>query len=120
MSGNIGSPFMKRLLKYMAIALGSAVYAAGFQFFMYPNAIVSGGVVGIAMIINYFTAFPVGVMTIVFNIPLFIIAWALLRAGVSYRLPCGNGGVLRFCGYFCCHRYRAYPGSHGWPALSAE
>ena len=42
MSGNIGSPFMKRLLKYMAIALGSAVYAAGFQFFMYPNAIVSG------------------------------------------------------------------------------
>lgn len=75
MSGNIGSPFMKRLLKYLAIALGSAVYAAGFQFFMYPNAIVSGGVVGIAMIINYFTAFPVGVMTIVFNIPLFIIAW---------------------------------------------
>ena len=63
------------ILQYGLIILGSLLFAAGFQFFLYPNSIIVGGVSGIAMIINYLTQLPVGVMTIVLNIPLFIIAW---------------------------------------------
>ena len=62
-------------VKYALVALGSALFAAGFQFFLYPNSIIVGGVSGIAMIINYLVGLPVGIMTIVLNIPLFIIAW---------------------------------------------
>lgn len=61
--------------QYVLIIIGSALFAAGFQFFLYPNSIIVGGVSGIAMIINYLTELPVGVMNIVLNIPLFIIAW---------------------------------------------
>ena len=61
--------------QYVLIIIGSALFAAGFQFFLYPNSIIVGGVSGIAMIINYLTYLPVGVMNIVLNIPLFIIAW---------------------------------------------
>ena len=68
-------PVMSRVVKYLLIALGSAVGAVGFQFFMYPNNIVSGGVTGISMIINHFTGFPVGMMSIIMNVPLFLIAW---------------------------------------------
>ena len=63
------------LLKYLVITLGAVIYAVGFQFFLYPNNITSGGVVGTSMIINQLTGMPVGVMTILLNIPLFIIAW---------------------------------------------
>lgn len=63
------------LAKYLTIVLGAAVYAVGFQFFMFPNTIVSGGVVGIAMIINVFTSLPVGFLTVLMNVPLFLIAW---------------------------------------------
>lgn len=63
------------VVKYALVALGSALFAAGFQFFLYPNSIIVGGVSGIAMIINYLVGLPVGIMTIVLNIPLFIIAW---------------------------------------------
>lgn len=63
------------VVKYALVALGSALFAAGFQFFLYPNSIIVGGVSGIAMIINYLTGLPVGIMTIVLNIPLFIVAW---------------------------------------------
>ena len=66
---------LKRLLKYLTIVVGSAIYAVGFQFFMFPNSIVSGGIVGISMIINHFTQWPVGVMTIIMNVPLFAVAW---------------------------------------------
>lgn len=63
------------VVKYALVALGSTLFAAGFQFFLYPNSIIVGGVSGIAMIINYLVGLPVGIMTIVLNIPLFIIAW---------------------------------------------
>ena len=61
--------------KYFTITVGTVLYAAGFQFFLYPNNITSGGVVGTAMIVNQLTDLPVGVMTILLNIPLFLIAW---------------------------------------------
>lgn len=66
---------LKWVLMYLAIIVGSAIYAVGFQFFMFPNSIVSGGIVGVAMIVNHFTQLPVGVLTIIMNIPLFAIAW---------------------------------------------
>ena len=66
---------LKKLLNYLMILVGGFIYAVGFQFFMYPNAIVSGGITGIAMILNTFTGFPVGMMVIVLNIPLFVISW---------------------------------------------
>lgn len=69
------SGLYKRLTKYLLILAGSAIYAVGFQFFMFPNEIVSGGVTGIAMIINAFTHWPVGLMIIVMNIPLFAVSW---------------------------------------------
>ena len=65
----------RRIIQYLVIVAGSAIYAIGFQFFMYPNSIVAGGAVGIAMIINRLIPVPVGVMTIILNIPLFIVAW---------------------------------------------
>ena len=65
----------KLLKKYLLVIAGVVLYAIGFQFFMYPNSIVAGGVVGIAMIINRLTGLPVGLLTIIMNIPLFLIAW---------------------------------------------
>ena len=63
------------LLSELMIVVGAALYAAGFQFFMYPNDIATGGITGISMILNYLTGFPVGVMTIIMNVPLFIFSW---------------------------------------------
>ena len=59
----------------LTIVLGAVIFAAGFQFFLYPNNITSGGVTGVAMIINQLTGLPVGVLIIVMNIPLFLVAW---------------------------------------------
>ena len=67
--------------KYLLIVVGAALFAAGFQFFLYPNSIIVGGVSGIAMIINLLTKLPVGLLTIVLNIPLFIIAWRYFGTG---------------------------------------
>lgn len=77
---------------YLKILIGSALYAAGFQFFLYPNAIATGGVTGIAMIINFFSGFPVGVMTLIINVPLFLFSWK--KYGLSFILMSLAGTVL--------------------------
>ncbi len=64
-----------RVWKVFVIVLGAFLFGFVFQAFLLPNQIVSGGVTGIAMIINAFTQWPIGLMVIVMNIPLFLIAW---------------------------------------------
>ena len=59
----------------LKMILGSAMVAAAFQFFTFPNSIVSGGVTGIAQIVHLLSNLPTGVLNIVLNIPLFIICW---------------------------------------------
>ncbi len=79
-------------LQYGKIALGCALYAVGFQFFFYPNSIVTGGVTGISMIINYLTGLPVGTMSILINIPLFAVAWK--KFGFAFLLSSLVGMLL--------------------------
>ena len=55
---------------YMKLIVGSALVAAAFQFFTFPNSIASGGVTGIAQIIHLLTRIPVGVLSILINIPI--------------------------------------------------
>ena len=69
------SAVLRQINKYVLIVLGCAVYGIGFQFFCFPNRIISGGVMGIAMIINALSGLPVGVLTILMNVPLFLVAW---------------------------------------------
>lgn len=62
----------------LLIVLGCAIMAASFAFLTYPNNIVSGGLTGVSQILNLLTGLPVGIMVIVMNIPLFIVAWKKL------------------------------------------
>ncbi len=78
--------------KLLRIIAGSFLYALGFQFFLYHNAIPTGGVTGLAMIINYLTRIPVGVLIIVINVPIFLVAWHVL--GGRYILGSLIGMVL--------------------------
>ncbi|MBR4158247.1 MAG: YitT family protein [Oscillospiraceae bacterium] len=82
----------KDLGKLLRIIAGSFLYALGFQFFLYHNAIPTGGVTGLAMIINYLTRIPVGVLIIVINVPIFLVAWHVL--GGRYILGSLIGMVL--------------------------
>ena len=80
------------VVMYLKIVIGAALYAAGFQFFLYPNAISTGGLTGIAMIINFFSGLPVGVMTIIMNIPLFIFSWK--KFGLNFIIASLVGTIL--------------------------
>ena len=58
----------------LKILVGTALTSFAFRFLTFPNHIVSGGVTGLAQIVNLLTGFPVGVFTILMNLPLFACA----------------------------------------------
>ena len=54
--------------------LGSAVFAAGFAFFLQPNDLSPGGISGLALLLVELTGFgSVGLISILMNLPLFIL-----------------------------------------------
>lgn len=72
-----------KFLDYIIIFAGCILYALSVVIFTAPNNIAPGGVVGISTMINYIFEFlPIGTLTLVFNIPLFI--WSGIAIGWRY------------------------------------
>ncbi len=64
-----------RPLRYLIILLGSLLVAAGTNFFLVPYKILDGGIIGIALIINYLSGAKIGVAIILCSFPIFLLAW---------------------------------------------
>ncbi|MGI5978721.1 MAG: YitT family protein [Oscillospiraceae bacterium] len=62
-------------VKIIKIILGAALFAMGIQWFYHPATLLSGGITGVALILNYLNPhLRVGILIIAFNVPLFLIA----------------------------------------------
>ena len=62
--------------------LGLLLMMVSYNYFFVPNQIAPGGVTGLATIIHYLWGIPVGLMSAVINIPLFLLSWK--RMGTSF------------------------------------
>jgi uncharacterized membrane-anchored protein YitT (DUF2179 family) len=63
---------------YAFILVGALVQAIAMRLFLIPSKLVSGGISGISQLVNSYTGWPVGLMVLVGNIPLFILGWRYL------------------------------------------
>ena len=63
---------------YVLIIFGALIQAVSQRIFFVPANLASGGVSGIAQLINHFTGWPIGMMVLIGNIPLFLLGWRFL------------------------------------------
>lgn len=66
---------MHLIKKGLVILVGSVFIALGINLFLIPYKVLDGGIIGIALILNYLWGLKPGLMIILFSIPVFIIAW---------------------------------------------
>ena len=72
-----------RAKQYGIITFGCALYAFGFCWCCVPGHMSIGGLTGVAQVLNvFFPNLPVGVMTLVMNVPLFVLGLKLLGKNV--------------------------------------
>jgi uncharacterized membrane-anchored protein YitT (DUF2179 family) len=69
---------LKLLRAYSLILIGSLIQAFSMRLFLIPSQLVSGGISGAGQIINSYTHWPIGLMVLIGNIPLFILGWRYL------------------------------------------
>ncbi|MCQ1531055.1 YitT family protein [Lutispora saccharofermentans] len=65
----------KYLIMMVFILLGGAISGISFNAFIMPHKLLSGGVSGIALIINYLTGISPGLLIFVINIPVFLLGY---------------------------------------------
>ncbi|MEH7309406.1 YitT family protein [Priestia megaterium] len=60
--------------KLIAIGIGSVFVSIGINVFILPLQLVTGGITGISLIINYLLGYKVGVMIFCLNLPIYLLA----------------------------------------------
>ncbi len=70
--------YLPNLRDYVLIILAAFIQAFSLRTFFVPADLASGGVSGISQLINHFTGWPIGLMILIGNIPLFILGWRFL------------------------------------------
>ena len=65
----------KLIIRYFMTALGCLIMALSINCFFIQHRFLSGEISGVSMILYYLTGWPPGITSLIFNIPLFYIAW---------------------------------------------
>ncbi len=73
--------FLPYLFDYVLLAIGATIQGIGLRLFLVPANLASGGVTGISQLINHYTGWPIGLMILIGNLPLFLIGWRYLGGG---------------------------------------
>ena len=75
----------ERFFSYAQILLGALIGGAAYPLFMTPNRIAPGGITGVATILNHLLHWPVGTVSLVLNLPLFMISYKAMGKIFAFR-----------------------------------
>lgn len=76
---------MKKFKEYGIITIGVVLVIVAFEFFFFPNKIASGGVSGLALAVNNILGIDTGIMMVMFNAILFILAFIFIGGSFGIK-----------------------------------
>lgn len=66
------------IFSYLQIIIGCILGGAAYPLFLTPGNIAPGGLTGVAMVVNYLFHWPVGTVSLILNVPLFLFGWRFM------------------------------------------
>jgi uncharacterized membrane-anchored protein YitT (DUF2179 family) len=78
-------PIRREVTGFLTLTAGCALTALGISLFLVPNSIAAGGVTGLATIIHYWTSWPVGLVGLAVNVPLFLLGFRLAGSSFGFK-----------------------------------
>ena len=81
--------------EFLLLFIGAIIYGVGTSSFVAQADIAPGGAMGIALMANYLTDWPVGWLTLLVNLPLLILSWYYL----SHRFAVRTGVACIICSF---------------------
>jgi uncharacterized membrane-anchored protein YitT (DUF2179 family) len=81
----------KKVGNFIGIAFGAILTAYSIQGFIVHAGLGGGGVGGIALLLFYTFGFPIGITTLLMNVPLFILGWKEVNRPFIFKTLYGLG-----------------------------
>lgn len=75
---------MKQIFRYFWLAIGAALVAIGLDFFLIPNQVIDGGIVGISIMLSVITPWPLSIYLVLLNIPFLFMGYK--QIGKSFAI----------------------------------
>lgn len=69
---------LRDIFDLLSMAVGAMLIAAGFNLFLIPHQLLSGGLSGISMMIGYFTGWNIGMLYFLINLPVLVWGWIVV------------------------------------------
>jgi len=69
---------LTKVFPILVILLGSVLLSAGFNLFLVPHGLLSGGLSGVAIVIGYLTNGNIGILYFLLNLPLIVWGWFVI------------------------------------------
>ncbi len=81
------APVLSRewIVNHAWVVSGSLAMAAGYHFFIIPHLVVPGGVIGLSQLINLLSGWPVGLTSLVINVPILALASRTMGPGFGVK-----------------------------------
>lgn len=68
----------QHFLRYFMVTIGCILMGIAINAFYMPNKLISGGIGGVSVILYYLIGLPMGITSLLLNIPLFIVAYKFM------------------------------------------
>jgi len=75
----------KAIIDFIWVTFGTLLVTLSLDLFLVPNRIAPGGVSGLAIVLQHIFGWPVGTVTLMINIPLFLISIKVLGTGFGAK-----------------------------------
>ncbi len=73
------------IFAYLQIAIGSFIGGMAYPLFLTPSGIAPGGLTGVGIIFNHLLGWPVGTVSLVLNVPLFLLSYKRMGPVFAFR-----------------------------------
>ena len=90
----------KFIKEYALITIGALLYGLATVLFIFPNSLLLGGTSGIAVILASFLSYSPGTFSVIMNLSLIILAFAVLGKSMAVKTLVGSLLTTLFIGLF--------------------
>lgn len=90
----------KYVVMIIMIIIGSAISALSFDLIIMPNKLLSGGISGISLILNYLFNWNAGFLIFIFNIPIFVLGYKFVDREFVILSLVGTASLSFFIEFF--------------------
>ncbi len=84
------------IIDILGILLGACILAVGIQIVLVPVRLSTGGISGLAIILNFLTGYEVWIWYVIFNIPIFIAGYRFVSTRFVFYSLVGTFGTSAF------------------------